>query len=565
MLDILSYHQVMPSFLDFVFSFGRQEYPEDFHFSGFKQESRLCPMDRGLQIPELNRSGRNIQMCYSLRSVEPTESREEWSIRQTAFYHSFDLESGQATWIVIKGNEKMRDRIMEETLASNGSDLRCFETVEKSFSSALATHILFCEWSAENWRWYINLFEEKVQNITRRALDKEIASHVPADATIAATTPKPDASPPNTLKRAGTFVGTFARALTWDRSNNRRLPEKAPSVVIARPNCNDKFVPSVLPPGLTEQNVATSAQTDPEEFSLYEVRRIQLIEERANETLLVLKTNTNVQQQLKAYYCSLPTTEGFPHDVKLRSEKDLAYFEVRINSLQDYFRMQQARLETLLRLLADRKTLLYGILDYQNMQASQKLAAKGQDSANSMEKMTRQMHEIAVRTKKETVSMKIITLVTLFFLPGTFISVSQHSHETARNILIIKQTLMSTDIIRYKTTAPAAKDGMLFSWPALHLFLAITIPAMILTFIAWGGIYWMAKRLETRKAKRQEQDQDLEYNAGLASSNEKIHALSEVELKSQAQAGLLSNSQGSGSIQPPKVQWKTWFSRIHLV
>ena len=34
------------------------------------------------------------------------------------------------------------------------------------------------------------------------------------------------------------------------------------------------------------------------------------------------------------------------------------------------------------------------------------------------------MSKIARKTKTETVSMKIITLVTLFFLPGTFIAVS---------------------------------------------------------------------------------------------------------------------------------------------
>jgi hypothetical protein len=41
-----------------------------------------------------------------------------------------------------------------------------------------------------------------------------------------------------------------------------------------------------------------------------------------------------------------------------------------------------------------------------------------------MEDMTDSMHKIAVKTKQETVSMRIITLVTLFFLPGTFTSVS---------------------------------------------------------------------------------------------------------------------------------------------
>jgi hypothetical protein len=42
-----------------------------------------------------------------------------------------------------------------------------------------------------------------------------------------------------------------------------------------------------------------------------------------------------------------------------------------------------------------------------------------------MELMTKDMHILALKTKSETVSMRIITLVTLFFLPGTFISVSE--------------------------------------------------------------------------------------------------------------------------------------------
>lgn len=51
------------------------------------------------------------------------------------------------------------------------------------------------------------------------------------------------------------------------------------------------------------------------------------------------------------------------------------------------------------------------------MEANKHLAQKTQV-------VTHEMHEIAKKTERETVSMKIITLVTLFFLPGTFISAS---------------------------------------------------------------------------------------------------------------------------------------------
>jgi Mg2+ and Co2+ transporter CorA len=50
------------------------------------------------------------------------------------------------------------------------------------------------------------------------------------------------------------------------------------------------------------------------------------------------------------------------------------------------------------------------------MLANKSFASKAQNSADEMEKLTKQ-------TKRETVSMKVITLVTMAFLPGTFISV----------------------------------------------------------------------------------------------------------------------------------------------
>lgn len=53
-----------------------------------------------------------------------------------------------------------------------------------------------------------------------------------------------------------------------------------------------------------------------------------------------------------------------------------------------------------------------------------RLAEKAQISAEKMELMTKAMHTIADETKVEAGNMGVITLVTLFFLPGTFVSVS---------------------------------------------------------------------------------------------------------------------------------------------
>jgi hypothetical protein len=67
---------------------------------------------------------------------------------------------------------------------------------------------------------------------------------------------------------------------------------------------------------------------------------------------------------------------------------------------------------------------------------AQESAQKAQESANRMEELTLDMHHIAKKTERETVSMGIITLVTLLFLPGTFMSVSQRISHPYQSLLL---------------------------------------------------------------------------------------------------------------------------------
>jgi hypothetical protein len=122
-----------------------------------------------------------------------------------------------------------------------------------------------------------------------------------------------------------------------------------------------------------------------------------------------------------------------------------------------------------------------------------------------MELVTDSMHQIAKKTEQETVSMKIITLVTLFFLPGTFISVSQAQtyfktiRQYPNRLLTMKfrylQTIMSTDILQFSSNQEE------FSPKALQIYLAVTIPFMALTFGAWRVLYVLSKRREENRGK----------------------------------------------------------------
>lgn len=108
--------------------------------------------------------------------------------------------------------------------------------------------------------------------------------------------------------------------------------------------------------------------------------------------------------------------------------------------------------------------------------------------------MTQQM-------RQEAVFMRIITLVTLFFLPGTFVSVSHQERLKVSRIDNLLQTLMSTDIIHWQTSAPGGLEKVVSSG-AILIFLVLTGPFMIVTFAAAYGFYRWSKRSERKKMER---------------------------------------------------------------
>lgn len=137
------------------------------------------------------------------------------------------------------------------------------------------------------------------------------------------------------------------------------------------------------------------------------------------------------------------------------------------------------------------------VLEYRSMEATKLLAERSQFSAENMEDLTRDMGELARETKEETVSMRIITLVTLFYLPGTFISVSE-VFPLLRQTYGGVQTIMSTDIVRFQPTRKG-KTQKTFQQGALQLYLAITVPLMLFTFAAWYAVKWRASQRKSRE------------------------------------------------------------------
>lgn len=344
---VLTYHQVLSSFLDFLFPFGDQQYAQDFHFSGFRYEDHFSDLDSGSTIPELGWSGRDFQLCYNLKSVEPSKGQPEWpwSIRQSAMYHSFDLENGRTNWILIKGDQLLKRRIKSATGSRGLPETSCFGTVDRAFASTLAIHVMMFEWSRENWRWYINFLEEALQSISRPTLSA-VVDPFPGSMTDEG---------PSIL----THFPKYKTETTLSSPASRRPPAQA-YYLKGRPisQCKMSSIASPESPSLEYGIPQRPFTTSPQDFYFSDLQRVQFIQEKVNETLLVLELNVVVLTELRQYYRSICESDGLPPKLMLKCERDMFRFEKRIIAVENDLRMQQSRSETLLRLLADRKSLV---------------------------------------------------------------------------------------------------------------------------------------------------------------------------------------------------------------
>lgn len=449
-----TYFRAMPEVIEFLFAFGFQSHAQDPYFSSFFQRTCLSTQTSALAIPELGWSGFEIQMCYNLKSMEKSGSEpNDWSIRPFAVHHTFDVRSIRASWVVIKGNGVLQERIRQATDSHDYDATSSFETLDRAFAASLATHLVFCGWAAERWRWYINNLEDQVQSTSSRALTAPVT--LPSGP-ITAQEEFQMKSRAGTQKSHESFAARISRTGTM-LSEKLSISSPKPRSPTQRTYTDpESGFSQPLPPHITakEDSDVASGQPQPEptfesseeeDFSFAKLQNIQHIEEKAHDSLLVLKMNINIIGQLKQYYNTITQSRQFPQEISELCLGDLEQFELRINCILNDFQMRILRLETLLRLLGDRKTLvhyairavntrlnnpqLHSILEYQNTETNKQ-------STKNMMTMTEDMNDIARKTKIETVSMKVITVVTLFFLPGTFISVCSASRISEASIFL---------------------------------------------------------------------------------------------------------------------------------
>lgn len=161
----------MPAYLDFMFVFGAQSDARDLRFSGFRESLDLT--GAYMRPSMLGRGGKRFQLCYNLKGVTLHKGNEEniklsaWTVRQAAIYHQFDVVSGNSVWIITKGRLDLQQRFKSLTGPEGHPENSSFDDAAQCFTSSLAAHLMYCQWSTEDWREYLRWLEDVVDHEVR--------------------------------------------------------------------------------------------------------------------------------------------------------------------------------------------------------------------------------------------------------------------------------------------------------------------------------------------------------------------------------------------------------------
>jgi hypothetical protein len=152
-----------------------------------------------------------------------------------------------------------------------------------------------------NWRWYINDIEQRVQTLTREKLAESMD--------------------PRTL---------LTEYLPCDKTET--------------------------PEGCGGNEKPKKEQTP--RLSFKHLQDIHYVEEKANEGLLVLRSNATVIQELRDFYAEVAMSLHATPDCIKPSSSAMTTFQRHLDITIKDLAMQQARLQVLLQLLVDRRSLV---------------------------------------------------------------------------------------------------------------------------------------------------------------------------------------------------------------
>ena len=398
----------MAAFLDLVFTFRPREEVET--LVAFRSEDYLNDSAAAFAHSNLDRSGLRLQHCFNLIAVEfndKTEKTWPWFLRQAANYHSFDVVNGKSLWISMKGNYEVSKRLEKSIPVHPQLQPSALDTTEARLTATLLIHLIIFQWCVENWPNFINFFQRELN------LQLEKVRLTPV-------TREPERIETFAALRRNAFNGTIGRTPPSRRGTLLKTHSfQSPKLV---KQIFSKILPEKNPPTPLKEETNNNLNLDFNQlYNFEELQKLGRLKDSMQQHHLVICQNINVMQEIISRYTALFASADFQKfiDTK-RCQSGIDTFFSKTRQLIRDMENNALRLKSLIRILESTETQFHEILQYRSIRTGEYFAQSAHDSAKVIERM-------AVKTKQETVSMHFITILTLVFLPGTFLAVSHFS------------------------------------------------------------------------------------------------------------------------------------------
>lgn len=132
-------------------------------------------------------------------------------------------------------------------------------------------------------------------------------------------------------------------------------------------------------------------------------------------------------------------------------------------------------------------------------------------SSLEMEAMTKSMKKVAEKTAIQTSSMHLITLVTLFFLPATFVAVRLFGLLPSFSDLTVSltsyQTFFSSGAFQWDQNNPDGSSMPFWKPEFFALFSLICFPMTGAIICVWWALYWRNSRMRRQHGQGDEEQQ----------------------------------------------------------
>ncbi|RSM05248.1 hypothetical protein CDV31_009646 [Fusarium ambrosium] len=434
MAYLFTHHQIMARFLDFWCAFTYRETPHS--FTHFRNEDYLDSRHRQPGLDVMGRSGIKLQHCFNLLGIERSRDKKGWELRHTAAYHSYDLKEGRTLWVVLKGDNTMRKRLESATEESIKKGDMSPHSAHDSFAQTLTDHFLIMQWCIENWESYAESLERKHGSISGVA-DHANVDDMAEDIGIRKELEKMEFHPGPRQQTGGLTKSPETPGFV------RKLSMKVAT--------GFSTVTQAAPP---HRRVEHHKIEDLVQFS--KLQLLSSVGKRLAEAISAISQNRRVLAQIKDYYRELVTSEGFKRHISKSTLKfcrqAVSEFVMKVGRLEDDLANYEGNLKTILHGVERTEAMYNGILQYQSMCTAKYFAESSEKSTEIMKGWTQEMHE-------KTMSMHVITVFTLVFLPGTFVA-----------------TIFSSGIITFGEDGDAGFGSGMGAWKlrpaALKLFAA---------------------------------------------------------------------------------------------